>query len=192
MIGWEPGMVEGRICPRRGAVAGVARGWKSGRDMVGIRCALIIRLVARVAVRRHGRVVVVHMAARARHSGMCSRQWECSVVVIETRRLPCSSVVADFALLWEAGLHMVRIRRSVEIIEVARYACSVVQTVVAIHVALRTLQAGMRSGQRKSGRRVIERRARPRCRAVAGVASRWERCLHVVRIGCGLVILHVT
>lgn len=66
MVRREPGVIESRIQPVRGGVAGVASCREPRRRMVRIGCALIVRLVARIASCRHRRVVIVHMAVRAR------------------------------------------------------------------------------------------------------------------------------
>ena len=45
---------------------------------------------------------------------------------------------------------MVRVRRGVEVSQMARNTGRTGQVVVAIHVALRALQVGVRAGQRES------------------------------------------
>ena len=50
----------------------------------------------------------------------------------------------------------------------------------------------MRARQRKSGVVVVERRSRPRCSAMAVLASLRESCLHVIGVACALEILQVT
>jgi len=68
---------------------------------------------------------------------------------------------------------VIRIRRALEILQVAAHAGRVRagQVVVVVDVALHALDAGVRSRQGESRGRVIERRARPGGRAVALLAS---------------------
>ena len=93
--------------------------------------------------------------------------------MIEVRAHPRSGVVALRTGLRKTGLNVIRIGRALEIFQVAADACRVCgsQCVVAIHVALRTLHRRVRPGQRESGGRVIEGRARPIRRAMALLAS---------------------
>lgn len=66
---WPSGarVVEDRRRPVTGRVAQLARLWKSCGDVIGTARARIFRAVTSVAVRGHGRVVVVLMAIRADH-----------------------------------------------------------------------------------------------------------------------------
>jgi hypothetical protein len=61
--------------------------------------------------------------------------------VIETCRAPRRRAVADFALLRETRGNMVRVVRSLEIIEVAPDAGCTRKVVVPVGVALTALQA---------------------------------------------------
>lgn len=72
MVGWEPGVVEGRARPCRRGVAGLAGGRESGSRVVRIRSGLIVALVTGEAVGRDRCVVIVHVATGARHSRMFS------------------------------------------------------------------------------------------------------------------------
>lgn len=96
------------------------------------------------------------MALRASHGGVSAGQWERSVVVIERRRLPRAAVVAQLALLREAGGHVVRVGRGVEVRQVAGNAGRIGQAVVAVDVTLDALQVGVRSGQGESCGIVVE------------------------------------
>lgn len=79
----EPGVVEGGLHPIRRVVAGRAGCRKPCRNVIRIGGAVVIRLVARIAVRRNRRVVVVDVATRAGNRCMRSRQGKRCVVVIE-------------------------------------------------------------------------------------------------------------
>lgn len=61
----------------------------------------------------------------------------------------------------ESALHVIGVGRSLEILHVAGRAGPGVQAVVAVHVALRTLQGGVRARERKTRGGMIKRGARP-------------------------------
>ena len=88
---------------------------------------------------------------------------------------------------------MIRIRRSLEVLEVATDARRVRrrQVVVPVHVALAALDCGVCAGKRESRGRVIERRTGPVRRRVTLLASRGETRLHVIRIGRAVEIFHM-
>jgi len=86
---------------------------------------------------------------------------------------------------------VVRVGGAVEIIQVASGAGSAVQAVVAVHVALRTLQRNVRSGQREAGGCVIEGCIRPGRSRVARIAGLWKARLGVVRVSSALVVLQM-
>ncbi len=69
---------------------------------------------------------------------MCSRQRETGSRVIEGRACPRGRVVALGAGLREAGLHVIRLRRALEILQVAADASCIGtgQTVVIVDMAL--------------------------------------------------------
>ena len=112
------------------------------------------------------------MALGASHRRVDSRQRESSGRVIEGRVCPRRGVVALLTSLREAGLHVVRIRRSLEVLEVATDARCVRrrQVVVVVDMALRALHGRVRTAQGKSSGRVIERRIIPRRRRMALLA----------------------
>ena len=75
--------------------------------MVRIRCAVVIRHVARIAIgRRPGVPICVALVAARIH--MLTRQWEPGVVVVEGRRHPCGGFMALRAIRRESRLDMVR------------------------------------------------------------------------------------
>lgn len=82
-------------------------------------------------------VVSIRMALRARDAGMCSCQWKSRFRVIESRRLPCRSGMAHFALLSKSRRDVIRIRGSLKILQVAGHTGSRRQVVVPVRVALR-------------------------------------------------------
>lgn len=161
VIGWEPDVVEGRSRPRRRGVAGLAGGWETGSRVIRIRRGLVISLVTGEAASRNRGVVVVYVAIGAGHGRVLAGQRKRRVVVIKGGRNPCRRVMAYLALLRKSRLNVVRIGRSVEILQVAGGAGRAVQAVVAVHVALRTLQRHVHPGQGEAGRCVVESRVRP-------------------------------
>ena len=113
--------------------------------------------------------------------------------MIKRRATPVRGGMALLAGLREIRLHVIGIRRALEISQVATDASRVRggQVVVAIHVALRALQAGMEARQREAGGRVIERRIAPRRRGMALLAGLREIRLHVIRTRGALEVLQV-
>ena len=131
------------------------------------------------------------MALSALQSRVRAGQREAGSRVIETRPVPRSRGVALCAVLREICLHVVRLCRALEVFQVAACAGRTGQVVVAVHVALRALHGGVRSGQRESCVVVIEGRSRPGGRVVALRASLRESAGNVVGIGRALEILQV-
>ncbi len=165
VIGWEPGVVERRTSPRCGGVAGLAGRRETGCRVIRIGSGLVVGLMTREAIGRNRSVVVVHVATGAGHRRVLAGQGECSVAVIERRRDPGRGVVAHFALLRESRLDVIRAGGAVEILQVAGSTGGAVQAVIAVYVALRTLQRDVRPGQRETRSRVIESWRLPRTRS---------------------------
>lgn len=92
--------------------------------------------MAAVACCRQCRVVVIHMALRARHGDVRTREWECSVVVIECRARPRRGVVAGGTGGWEAGGDVIGIGCPRVISFVAGIAISWHRCVVVVRMAL--------------------------------------------------------
>ena len=88
---------------------------------------------------------------------------------------------------------MIRLRRALEIFQVAAHTrrIRVTQVVVIVDVALCALHGRVRPGQRESRSRVIEGGAGPRRGAMALLASLRESGADVVRIGRALEIFQV-
>ena len=59
-------------------------------------------------------------------------------------------------------------------------------------MTLSALRAGVRAGQWKAGRSVVEGRSSPRDGRVTNGTVCWKFCLHVIGIRCAVVILHMT
>jgi len=171
----EPGVVESGPQPAGRGVAGGARVREANRNVIRVSCARVVQLVAAVAIGGHGGVVVVHVATRARHGRMRTRQGKRRVVVIERGWTPGRSAVTHVALLREPGAHVIWVGRPFEVVQVARHTSRAGQAVgsgraVGGVVALIALQRNVRSRQRPPGHGVVEARWRPRRRAVADFA----------------------
>ena len=132
----EPSVVERGSRPRRRGVARLAGGGKSCRGMVRVGRILIVRFVTGVAIGRDRCVVVVHVAICAGHRGMCARERESRVVVIERGRTPRCRGVAQVALLRESRGHVVRVGRSLEVLQMARNAGCAREVIVVAGVAI--------------------------------------------------------
>ena len=169
------GVVKGRAIPRSRGVTLLASLRKSGTDVVRIGRALKIFQVAADAGRvRAGQVVVaVHVALSALHAGVRAGQGESCGRMIKVCAGPGSRVMALRTGLRECGLHVVRIRGCLEILQVATDARRIRggQVVVAIHVALHALHSRVGSAQREASGGVIKRRVVPRSRGVALLAT---------------------
>jgi hypothetical protein len=59
----EPSVIEGRTGPSRGRMAGLACCRKTRSDVIGIRCPLIVGLVAGVTVSRSSGKVSINVTA---------------------------------------------------------------------------------------------------------------------------------
>lgn len=114
--------------------------------------------------------------------------------MIELRVRPQHRIVALLACGRERRGYVIDWRqRGVEVLLVTRNACCVGDRVVVVDMAVGALPGRhrVRSRQRKSGSRVIERRRLPRRRVMAGLAGLRESLLRVIRIGRVLIILQV-
>ena len=168
-------VIKGRARPVRRAVTLLASLGEARRHVIRIRRPLEVFQVATDTGRvGAGQVVVViHVALHALHAGVCPGQRESSGRVIEGGAGPRRGAVALLAGLREARRHVVRIRGALEVFQVAAHARRVRtgQVVVAIHVALRALHAGVRTRQREARSGVVKIRTHPRSRAVALLAG---------------------
>lgn len=138
MVQREPGVIELAVRPLDGVMAGGAGGRETSGNMVRVGGVLIIGLVATVAVGGQVAVVVVDVAigAGARRHSVRPGEREARLAVVEVGVSPLDGVVADFAGLGEARLHVIRVIRIVEIGQVAGDARRVVQLVIVVDVAI--------------------------------------------------------
>jgi hypothetical protein len=145
VVGREPRVVERGSRPGGCRVASLAGGWESRRLVIRIGRALVIGLVTAVAICRHARVVVVHVATGTGDCGMSPRERERRVVVIERRRLPRRGRVAQFTLLRKSRGNVIGVGGPLKILQVTRNAGRVGKTVVVVDVAGRTRHVHVRA-----------------------------------------------
>ena len=197
--GVEPGQREssGRVIPSRGGPVGrtVALLTSLRKTGGGVRRRIRTLVVRRVAtdtrsICRREIVVAIHVTLGALQRGVRAGQRESRGRVIERRIAPRRGGVALLASLRDVRGHVIRIGGALEIGEVAADASGIRrgQVVIPIDVTLGALQCGVRTGQRESSRRVIERRIAPRRGGVALLASLRDVRGHVIRIGGALEI----
>ena len=110
---------------------------------------LEIGQVAAGALERRRGVVAVHMTLCAVHGRVRAGEREPCRGVVEFSALPVGCVVAGLARRGESALDVVRIRRLVEIRQVAARAIHGCAGEPAVHVALRALHAGVGAGEGK-------------------------------------------
>ena len=152
------------MAPEHCVVTTLAGGRETGMGN-GSRGASIIFLVAGVTRCAIQRVIVVDMTIGTlprRHS-VGSSQRESGAVVVEGRIQPGSRVVTRGAGLREIRSCVIRIRRTLVILQVTRNASGAVQVVVVVHVAIGALprRHGVHSRQREGGQRMVKRGIRP-------------------------------
>ena len=156
---------------------------------------VVVGLMTADAGRAGNAVVVVDVAVHAlpRRHRMAARQRKSRFRVVKRRRLPRGSVVARLAGLREPTLHMVGIRRVLEILQMARHASRRRDVVVVVYVTIRALpwRHGVHARQREVHLRVVETGRLPGGRGVARLARLREPARHVVRIGRALKVLQM-
>jgi hypothetical protein len=137
---------------------------ESRTHVIGIRGALeVFQMAAHASRVGAGQVVVaVHVALRALHGRVRSRQRKARGRVIESRTVPRSRGVALLASGRETGLHVIGIRGALEILQVARTAIRRGTRKLTIDVTLRAGHIHVPAGQREFCKGVvIERRHIP-------------------------------
>ena len=155
------GVVEFSAHPLRGVVAQGAI-LRESRGLVRRRIRPVVIVEMAGSTGRAGQAeIAVHVALRALHAGVRAGQRETSGRVVERRAGPLRGVVATRAILRESRGLVRRVSGSVVVGQVARDAGGAGQAEVIVHVALRALHAGVRAGQRETGRGVVEGRAGP-------------------------------
>ena len=184
-------MVECRACPPHRRMANRAILRKSGGRMIRIGCAVEFRQVARHAGFGSAGIGAVGMALQARGGRMGSRQREPGCAVIVSRALPLSGIVALGAGLAEACARVIRVRRAVEVGQVARDTWSRRPAVHPVRMAPLTRGGQMSPGQCKLRRAMIEHGSLPLDGRMANRAILWESGGRMIRVGCAVEIRQV-
>ena len=182
MIDIEPSVIEGCAQPTGSRVADSAGIGEPCRDVIRTVCSLIVRLMAAETISGQSGVVVVDVTFGTVEIHMRPGQGERCVVVVERRRGPRRSVMADVALLGQVGGNVVRVVCTLKVFEVATDAGGAGQVVIVVGMALTALHIGMGAGERPSGSRVIEGCGSPIRSAVARLALLRETSGHVIGI----------
>ena len=187
-------VIELRVRPLHRVMALLARSREPGVRHRGYRVIEVVLVAADACGAGDIEIVIdVAIGTLPRRNRVRTRQRKARLRVIESRRLPGCGGVAGFAGLRESAAHVVRVRGSLEILQVTRHASRAGQVVVVIDVAIGALprRNRMRARQHKIHRGVIEFRRLPRRSGVALQAIRREVGRDVVRILCALKILEV-
>ena len=167
-------VIECGIGPRGRVVASSARGGDSGLRVIGVGRALKVFHVARNTVRGSAGKLAVHVALVAGdgHVGPGQRKLG-KGVVIEGRGLPRRRGVATLASLRESGLHVVRVRRLLEVGKMAAHASCRRPGELASDVTSGAIQRNVRSRQREAGEfQMVKLGAQPAVRR-HGIVRRW-------------------
>jgi len=190
----EPGgaVVELGIGPVGRVVARLAGLRVVRRHVVRIGGPLEIFQVAANAsrVRRGEIVVVVDVARRAGNGLVRAGQGEARVVVVKAGLGPRDRVMARLAGLGEIRRNVIRVRRSLEVLQMATDASRIRrgEIVVVVYVARRAGDGLVRAGEREASGAVVKASARPAGRVVARLAGRRVFGSRMRRIGGFLVI----
>lgn len=129
------GMIEGRRSPGRRRMAQRAIGGISRRRM---RRCLRIRIVGQVAIhtrRPQAREFAIHVASGAGYCRVLSGERKLGGAVIERRRCPSRSRMAQRAILRESRHHVIRIRGLLKHRQVTIHACCAQSSEYIIDVA---------------------------------------------------------
>ena len=116
-------VIELRVSPLHGVMALLARSREPGMRHRAYRVVEVV-LVAADAGGAGDVEIVIHVAicTLPRRDGVRTRQRKARLGVIESRRLPGCGGVAGLASLRESAAHVVRVRSSLEILQVTRHA----------------------------------------------------------------------
>ena len=129
--------------------------------MVRVSCALVSRHVASRAGCIRQVIVAVDVAGGARHAHMSSGQRKTCNAMVECRHLPRRGVVAGLAGGGHVRLHVIWIRRSLVVLEMASHTVRWGSGELPIQVTCVAGHSDVRAGQREAGRGVIELSVQP-------------------------------
>ena len=165
---------------------------EAGAYVIRVSRLLEARQVTADALRRRACVLSACVTLSALHGDVRSGQRECGLAVIELRITPAGCVVALLAGLRKSRRHVIGIGGLLEVGQMASHTLRRRTGELSAGMALRTLQAGVRAGQRKLRLSVvIESHALPAAGVMAGGAFLGKAGSCVVWIGCAVVIRQV-
>ena len=154
-------VVKRGVGPETGVVTAFASGRECGCDVIHRRLRIIvIRLMARDAGGGGQVVIVVDVTIRTcpRRNGVTAREREPGGAVIERGVEPGTRGVALVASLREIRRDVIRVGRSLVVLQVATHAGRCIEVVVVVDVAIGAgpRRNGVQSGERETGAVVIE------------------------------------
>jgi len=182
------------IGPLNSVVAGLTSRREPGRSVRyrGGRI-VVVGLVARNARRARQTVVIVDVAVGAGSWWYRVRtgQRETSAVVVEGCVHPVRGVVTAIASLREIRRYVIRIGRTLIVLEVAAHAGRSVEAVVVVNVTIcaSSRRYRVQTGQREARVVVVEGCVHPVRGVVTLVAGLREVRCHVIRISRALIVL---
>lgn len=145
-------MIEDSWLPGNRVMAGGAGGWETTGNVVGIGSFIEVRHMAGDAVGRKASPLAAHVALRAWHGQVRSRERKLREGgMVEAGAAPGDGCMAGEAIVGQVE-HQVRwIRTRIEIFLMAGEACSRSRLEVVIEVAGAAIQLGVRSGESEAG-----------------------------------------
>lgn len=169
--------------PARGVVARGARGGETRGDVIGIRHAGEILLVARIAGGGRALIYAGDVTVTAGHRGVLTGQRKRSQIVIVRRRNPSRGAVTHRTGGGEGRRSVIGIRRGIEVGQVTGDAGRIEPRIFSAGMAARAVQRNVRAGQREQRARMVEFRAQPLHRRMANGAVGRKSGRDVIRIG---------
>ena len=162
-------VIERSAFPLRGAMAKNTVLREARGNVVRIRRALEVVQMATGTIFRRAFEHVVCMALLAGNGDVGSGEQELrGGVVVERRPLPLGGVVAGLTDLRKARRHMIGIRRSLELLQVAAHAVLRRPGKLVVYVAALAIHLRVGTRERKLRSCVIELRSAPRGGVMAG------------------------
>ena len=178
---WERSLrvIEDRPRPRDRRMARCARRWKPCLHVVWVGGAIELRHVARGAVGRGARKLIVDVALCACRCGMRAGERKFGKRgVIKTSSIPIHSGMANRAVVRQTGLHMAGTVGGVEVLLVTGKAIGRCSFELIVYMASNAFDRCVHACQREAGKpRMIEFGTQPGIHRMAGFASsRKVRC----------------
>lgn len=185
-------VIELRVLPVRGGVAGVALGWNVSLRMRRIVGLLVIRQMAAGTIHRCPREFSVDMAAGACNIDVRPGEWKLRGVVIKRCSQPICHRMATRAIVRKSGGCVRRTCSAVVVVDVATEAIGRRTRELAAHVACDATHRCVRAEQREACEcGVVKLSALPLVGSVAGVALERKFRRRVVGVLCFLKIAQV-